>query len=109
MMLIINRLKWYDKQLLDQQQGFRCERGTTDGIFITKSIQQITNKMKKPTYLLFVDLTAAFDHVERSWLLKTIRKRFKSSYDKTNIQQIECLYKCTTALAETPDDKLNSM
>ena len=107
MMLIINRLKvWYDKQLLDQQQGFRCERGTTDGIFITKSIQQITNKMKKTTYLLFVDLTAAFDHVERSWLFKTIRKRFKSSCDKTNIQLIECLYKCTTAsLAETPDDK----
>ena len=24
--------------------------------------------MKKPVYLLFVDLNAAFDHVERSWL-----------------------------------------
>jgi len=74
-MLIINRLKtWYEAQLLDQQQGFRCGRGTTDGIFIVKSLQQITNKMKKPTYLLFVDLTAAFDHVERDWLFQTIKK-----------------------------------
>ena len=107
MMLIINRLKtWYEAQLLDQQQGFRCGRGTTDGIFIVKSLQQITNKMKKPTYLLFVDLTAAFDHVERDWLFQTIRSRFKSDYDITIVQLIECLYACTTAsLVETPDDK----
>ena len=45
---IIERLKkWYDLQLLDQQQGFHQSRGTTDGIFIIKSIQQITNKIKK--------------------------------------------------------------
>ena len=89
MMLIINRLKtWYEAQLLDQQQGFRCWRGTTDGIFIVKSLQQITNKMKKPTYLLFVDLTAAFDHVERDWLFQTIKSRFKSDYDSTIVQLI---------------------
>ena len=54
MIIIINRLKtWYNNQLLDQQQGFRSERGTADGIFIAKSIQQITNKMKRqPTYCL---------------------------------------------------------
>ena len=58
--IIINRIKnWYDCQLLDQQQGFRSGRGTADGIFITKRVQQITDQMKKPTYLLFVDLTAA--------------------------------------------------
>ena len=107
MMIIINRLKtWYNNQLLDQQQGFRSERGTADGIFIAKSIQQITNKMKKPTYLLFVDLTAAFDHVERSWLFDTIRGRFKEEFDMTTINLIERLYENTTAsLAETPNDK----
>ena len=62
--------------------------------------------MKKPTYLLFVDLSAAFDHVERDWLFQTIKSRFESGYDNTIIQLIECLYACTTAsLAETPDDK----
>ena len=64
----------------------------------------------KKTYLLFVDLTAAFDHVERSWLFKTIRKKIKTGYDKTIIQLIECLYACTTAsLVETPDEKFSSM
>ena len=45
--IVINRLKsWYEKQLLDQQQGFRSSRGTTDGIFFAKSVQQITRKWK---------------------------------------------------------------
>ena len=46
-MIIINRIKvWYEMQLLDQQQGFRTARGTTDGIFVVKAVQQITNKIK---------------------------------------------------------------
>ena len=103
--IIINRLKdWYEKQLLDQQQGFRSARGTTDGIFIAKSLQQITNKMKKPTFLLFVDLSAAFEQVERSWLFKSINKRFPSDTDKALIQLFESLYSyTTTALTETPN------
>ena len=47
---------------------FPIERGTTDGIYVAKRVQQITDKMKKPTFVLFVDLPAAFDHVERSWV-----------------------------------------
>ena len=87
--LIINRLKnWYDHQLSDQQQGFRTGRGTTDGIFIAKRVQQVTDKMKKPVFLLFVDLTAAFDHVEREWLFKTnlskIFKHRRKEADQTN-------------------------
>ena len=64
MIIILNRIKlWYNIQLLDQQQGFRQGRGTTDGIYIIKRAQQITEKMKIPAFVLFVDLTAAFDHV----------------------------------------------
>ena len=71
--VIIERLKnWYEAQLLDQQQGFRQARGTTDGVFVIKSVQQITNKMKKKVYLLFVDLSPAFDHVNRKWLFEII-------------------------------------
>ena len=45
--IISNRLKdWYDNQLLDQQQGFRRGRGTADGIFVTKRLQQISKKSK---------------------------------------------------------------
>ena len=40
--IIINRLKcWYEKQLMEEQQGFRTGRGTTDGIYIVKRVQQI--------------------------------------------------------------------
>ena len=104
--IIINRFKaWYDMQLSDQQQGFRSARGTTDGIFIAKSIQQITSKMEKPTYLLFVDLSAAFDHVERGWLFETIKKRFPSEFNPTLVHLMESLYSnTTTALSESPDD-----
>ena len=106
MVIIIDRLKtWYEKQLLDQQQGFRSTRGTTDGIFVAKCVQQITSKMKKPTYVLFVDLTAAFDHVERSWLFKTLRYRYPTGTEETMLKLLESLYSCTTtSLAENPDD-----
>ena len=105
-MLIINRLKtWYEKQLLDQQNGFRKGRGTIDGIFAAKQIHQISNNMKKPVYALFVDLTAAFDHIKRSWMFKTIRQRLGEEADSKLIELLESLYSyTTTSLAETPDD-----
>ena len=80
--IIINRIKeWYEIQLLDQQQGFRSGRGTTDGIFLTKGLQQIVKKTDRKAYLLFVDLTAAFDHIDRKWLFKTIKQRIKNDTD----------------------------
>ena len=52
--IIINRIKeWYEIQLLDQQQGFRSGRGTTDGIFLTKGLQQIVKKTDR-TYCLWI-------------------------------------------------------
>ena len=104
--VIINRLKtWYESQLQDQQQGFRSGRGTTDDIYVAKRVQQITDKIKNPTFVLFVDLTAAFDHVERSWLFKSIHKRLKNDTQRKLFQLIESLYSyTTTALAEAPDD-----
>ena len=108
-MIIINRLKsWYEDQLLDQQQGFRPGRGTADGIFFVKTVQQITNKMKKPAFLLFVDLTAAFDKVERKWLFESIKMRMPSSSNKLLIELLEDIYAHTTAsLAQDPEDKFD--
>ena len=105
-MIIIGRIKtWYESQLLEQQQGFRSKRGTSDGIFIVKSIQQITSKMKKPTFAMFVDLSAAFDHVERSWMFKSIKNRLPEGFNLELVHLLETLYSnTTTALAETPDD-----
>ena len=104
--IIMNRLNvWYEKQLLDQQQGFRAARGTTDGIFVAKSVQQITCKMKKTTFVLFVDLSAAFGHVERKWLFKMLSMRYPKGTDQTMLNLLESLYSSTkTSLQESPDD-----
>ena len=104
--IIINRLRsWYQSQLVDQQQGFRSGRVTADGIYITKRIQQITDKMIRPAYVLFVDLTSAFDHVVRKWLFKSINQRFPPGADRKLVELIEALYTyITTSLAKTPDD-----
>ena len=76
MIIILDRLReWYDENLLDQQQGFRPGRGTKDGIYILNRLQQISNITKKPMYALFIDLTAAFDHVNRDWLFSSIKQR----------------------------------
>ena len=96
--IIITRINdWYEKQLLDQQQGFRKGRGTTDGIFIAKSLQQIAKKMGKEVDVLFVDLSAAFDHVNRRWLFRTIKQRLKRNVDCKLFDLLETLYSSTTS------------
>ena len=56
-------------------------------------------------FALFVDLSAAFDHINRKWLFKTIRQRFANDQETKLIDILESLYDhTTTSLAETPDD-----
>jgi hypothetical protein len=55
-----------------------------------------------PIFVLFVDLSSAFDHVIRKWLFKSIYIRFPSN---ANITCIKILENTTTAFADTPDDK----
>ena len=107
--IILNRIKsWYDETILDQQQGFRSGRGTADGIFITKRVQQITNSMKKPVYVLFVDLSSAFDHINRDWLFKSICQRFADHEETRLFHILQAIYvHTTTALAENPTDIFN--
>ena len=100
MIIILDRLRdWYDENLLDQQQGFRQGRGTTDGIYLVKRLQQISNIRKKRMYILFIDLTAAFDHVNRDWLFASIRKRFPNHTNNLLFELLQSLYSNTkTAL-----------
>ena len=105
--VIINRLRaWYESQLLDNQQGFRSGRGTTDGIYMAKRVQQITHSIKKKAFLLFVDLSAAFDHVQRSWLFKTVMSRFPSNADKSLIELLKSLYAHTTTSLDDSRDNI---
>ena len=97
MSIILRRLQfWYEKQLTDHQYGFRRNRGTTDGIFVTKRVQQISNRKKQALYFLFVDLSAAFDHVVTSWLWASIRQRFPPDMSTLLIDILEKLYGMST-------------
>ena len=104
--IIINRLKcWYEKQLMEEQQGFRSGRGTTDGIYIVKRVQQIAKKIKRPVFALFVDLSSAFDHINRKFMFKTLTNRMPLGTDLKLIKLLQTLYEVTsTSLAETPDN-----
>lgn len=100
--IILDRLKiWYSAQLCHQQHGFRPGEGTADAIYISKRIHQIYNRKESQLFLLLVDLSAAFDHIVRDWM---IRLRFGSDRDITNIEILENLYKHTTnVLTQDPD------
>ena len=103
-MIILERLRaWYEAQLTDEQNGFRRDRGTTDGIFTAKRVQQITDKKKQPLFVLFVDLTAAFDHIPRKWLFDSIKLRFHNGENLKLFDILENIYKNTSLTYEESD------
>lgn len=64
--------------LLESQTGFRRGRATIDNIFVLNHIIQMEKKKKnkeRRVYVLFVDLKAAFNNVERTVMENTKRKR----------------------------------
>lgn len=66
--VIINRLKeFYEKNLSGAQFGFRSNRSTTDGIFIVKTV---TEKYGGELIAVYIDLTAAYDHIPRDFLFR---------------------------------------
>jgi len=95
--IILARLRpWYEAQLTDEQNGFRKNRGTTDGIYTVKRAQQIANRKKQSLFLLFVDLTAAFDHIPRKWLFDSITLRFPAGHTPRLVNILEKLYENTS-------------
>ena len=68
--VIINRLNTHllDEIVPESQCGFRKNRGTVDMIFCARKIQEKGKEQNKDLYILFVDLTKAFDTVSRPGL-----------------------------------------
>ena len=99
--IILSRLRnWYESQLSDHQNGFRKNRGTTDGIYTIKRIQQISHRKMQPIFLMFVDLSAAFDHIPRRWLFDSIRLRFRPNQLPKMINILNILYEKTSLTYE---------
>ncbi|BHF64660.1 hypothetical protein SprV_0200766600 [Sparganum proliferum] len=68
--ILLNRLNNHLEQglLPEGQCGFRRHRGTRDVIFADCQLQEKCQKMRTHLYSAFVDLTKAFDTVNREGL-----------------------------------------
>nr|VZI21262.1 unnamed protein product [Spirometra erinaceieuropaei] len=74
--ILLNRLNNHLEQglLPESQCGFRRHRGTTDMIFAARHLQEKCQEMRTHLYSTFVDLTKAFDTVNREGLWKIMQK-----------------------------------
>ncbi|BHF68109.1 hypothetical protein SprV_0301113900 [Sparganum proliferum] len=74
--ILLNRLNNHLEQglLPESQCGFRRHRGTTDMNFAARQLQEECQEMRTHLYSTFVDLTEAFDTVNREGLWKIMRK-----------------------------------
>ena len=76
--IIARRLSEYCERvgiLPEEQNGFRPNRSTTDMMFVIRRLQGRARKKRIPLYVCFIDLTKAYDSVDRT-LLWTVLARF---------------------------------
>jgi hypothetical protein len=72
--IVLNRIQnLIDKQLLEQQAGFRRNKSTVDQIFTIKLIMGKSQEYNKPLFLCFIDIQKAYDSVDRNLLWKVCR------------------------------------
>ena len=73
--ILNKRLKRLAEKILPESQcGFRPFRGTTDMIFTARQLQEKCYEQNQPLYIAFIDLTKAFDSVNRSLLWEILSK-----------------------------------
>ena len=63
-----------ERVLPESQCGFRRERSTVDMIFVARQLQEKCREQHKDLYAAFVDLSKAFDTVNREALWKLLAK-----------------------------------
>ena len=61
--------------LPEEQSGFRPNRSTIDMMFVSRRLHELARKKRIPLYVYFIDLTKAYDSVDRT-LLWTVLARF---------------------------------
>jgi exonuclease III len=73
--VLVRRLqRLYEQVGMDEQCGFRPERGTVDGIFNTMMALQKRKSTGLGTYAVFIDLVKAFDSISRKALFTILRR-----------------------------------
>lgn len=73
--ILLNRLRPTAEEMLPETQcGFRPSRGTADMVFVARQIQEKCREQQQELYLAFIDLTKAFDSVNREALWTTLHR-----------------------------------
>ena len=74
--ILLNRLSLHlaDNILPESQCGFRAQRSTIDMIFAASQVQEKCREQNLDLYMVFVDLTKAFDTISRDALWQILRK-----------------------------------
>jgi len=90
--IIKNRLNGHvEKEMVEEQCGFRKGHSCTDAIF---TVQQIIEKRKEhnlPLFLLFIDYEKAYDNVNRDKLWEMMDNKIPNYLLNT----IKCIYRNT--------------
>ena len=73
--IILSRIARRVEEVLPESQcGFRSKRGTADMIFAVRQLQEKCKEQKMDLYMVFIDLTKAYDTVNRVLLWKLLAK-----------------------------------
>lgn len=73
--VLANRLAPLSENTLpESQSGFRPNRSTMDMIFVARQLQEKCREQNQPLYMAFIDLTKAFDSVNRQALWQVLAK-----------------------------------
>ena len=73
--IVLKRLQKVAEQVYPESQcGFRAKRSTTDMVFSLRQLQEKCREQGQPLYMVFIDLTKAFDLVSRDGLFKILPK-----------------------------------
>ena len=74
--IMITRLNQHitDSTCPESQCGFRRERGTSDMIFVSRQLQEKCREQRKDLCIAFIDLSKAFDTVNREFLWEIMRR-----------------------------------
>ena len=60
--------------LPEEQSGFRPNRSTTDMMFVSRRLQELARKKRILFHVCFIDLTKAYDSVDRTLLWKVLAR-----------------------------------
>ncbi|CAM0512289.1 unnamed protein product [Fasciola hepatica] len=64
-----------ERNVREQQAGFRPGRGCIDQIFTLRRLLEKRHTHRRPTIMLFLDLKGAFDSVDRTSLFSTLHRK----------------------------------